>query len=151
MGRDVNASMRPRFMNRGRARERPARSATARFNEAPIHESGKRAVVVVRGQPGLRFNEAPIHESGKDSARESNPRGRPASMRPRFMNRGRTMPSLASPDTDLASMRPRFMNRGSVQSTHRRCGTLWASMRPRFMNRGRAPTGALPLVPCSLQ
>ena len=46
--------------------------ATYRFNEAPIHESGKcgRSSRV----PGMRycFNEAPIHESGKldgDSAR----------------------------------------------------------------------------------
>ena len=36
------ASMRPRFMNRGSPRDLgfPARSG-ARFNEAPIHESGK--------------------------------------------------------------------------------------------------------------
>ena len=36
------ASMRPRFMNRGspRCRRRPAGSRS-RFNEAPIHESGK--------------------------------------------------------------------------------------------------------------
>ena len=56
-------------MNRGSAvstnsnRSRPARN---RFNEAPIHESGKSAWTM-RGVPqGLpRFNEAPIHESGK--------------------------------------------------------------------------------------
>ena len=36
-----------------------------RFNEAPIHESGKWYVFTPRppGRPG--FNEAPIHESGK--------------------------------------------------------------------------------------
>ena len=40
--RRIVASMRPRFMNRGSQgtdiRDRPAAS---RFNEAPIHESGK--------------------------------------------------------------------------------------------------------------
>ena len=37
-----NASMRPRFMNRGSASGHPSRRKTAGcFNEAPIHESGK--------------------------------------------------------------------------------------------------------------
>ena len=41
-GKSPNASMRPRFMNRGShdGRPHPARPATG-FNEAPIHESGK--------------------------------------------------------------------------------------------------------------
>ena len=59
------ASMRPRFMNRG---------------SSPRNRTG---------EPKLGFNEAPIHESGK---RRRSVRGlrRPlASMRPRFMNRGR--------------------------------------------------------------
>ena len=60
-----------------------------------------------------RFNEAPIHESGKlgrDRARLDN---LAASMRPRFMNRG--SPGVVDSDVFvlLASMRPRFMNRGS--------------------------------------
>ena len=38
----VVASMRPRFMNRGSAgRDVTAESCDLRFNEAPIHESGK--------------------------------------------------------------------------------------------------------------
>ena len=54
-------------MNRGSLRWRAAAERRPRrFNEAPIHESGK-------WQPNLhsadayapRFNEAPIHESGK--------------------------------------------------------------------------------------
>ena len=53
-------------MNRGSS---PALSGPAtrrmRFNEAPIHESGKssRATSGASKSPG--FNEAPIHESGK--------------------------------------------------------------------------------------
>ena len=40
--KDDIASMRPRFMNRGSARRRRRRPRrTGRFNEAPIHESGK--------------------------------------------------------------------------------------------------------------
>ena len=60
------ASMRPRFMNRGSATEGQADSADClRFNEAPIHESGKSVRVFVPDSHCLRFNEAPIHESGK--------------------------------------------------------------------------------------
>ena len=58
--------MRPRFMNRGSA------SGTGRA-----------------GLVHARFNEAPIHESGKCHARPGRQRPpRAASMRPRFMNRG---------------------------------------------------------------
>ena len=35
------------------------------FNEAPIHESGKRSVIWTSCWTRRRFNEAPIHESGK--------------------------------------------------------------------------------------
>ena len=38
---DLNASMRPRFMNRGSTIERTQCRTSFRFNEAPIHESGK--------------------------------------------------------------------------------------------------------------
>ena len=38
---------------------------TPRFNEAPIHESGKSRSPGMPGGPSDRFNEAPIHESGK--------------------------------------------------------------------------------------
>ena len=41
-GGGVPASMRPRFMNRGSSKtRREAARAAKRFNEAPIHESGK--------------------------------------------------------------------------------------------------------------
>ena len=44
----LSASMRPRFMNRGRPPLASADTTAAlRFNEAPIHESGKAAVVSV--------------------------------------------------------------------------------------------------------
>ena len=43
-GRLAIASMRPRFMNRGSpARPAAAQGGHRRFNEAPIHESGKSA------------------------------------------------------------------------------------------------------------
>ena len=84
------ASMRPRFMNRGSAiRSRSIRSFSIRFNEAPIHESGKLACHPVRSPALLGFNEAPIHESGKRHAyRSLRCAWGAASMRPRFMNRG---------------------------------------------------------------
>ena len=42
--RPKDASMRPRFMNRGSARGTSLHARRpARFNEAPIHESGKSA------------------------------------------------------------------------------------------------------------
>ena len=46
----VEASMRPRFMNRGSG---PTRNCAGRrgegFNEAPIHESGKSEVLMMAG------------------------------------------------------------------------------------------------------
>ena len=62
------ASMRPRFMNRGSPRVRHCYAwHDTRFNEAPIHESGKcpSGSSPSRGWEG--FNEAPIHESGKSA------------------------------------------------------------------------------------
>ena len=53
-------------MNRGSA---PVCDASAsgrmRFNEAPIHESGKCSRPSPNPTMRIRFNEAPIHESGK--------------------------------------------------------------------------------------
>ena len=84
----------------------------------------------------------------------------PASMRPRFMNRGSeprcpgTVPGWGfneapihesgkygrrfgrKPAAAWASMRPRFMNRGSAQVVNWKFVAADASMRPRFMNRG---------------
>ena len=63
-----DASMRPRFMNRGSAGDGEAFTGIrVRFNEAPIHESGKFHPVRVFGRPQRGFNEAPIHESGKSA------------------------------------------------------------------------------------
>ena len=71
-----------------------------RFNEAPIHESGKSGCAARIVQPDTGFNEAPIHESGKcASPRTLFGEMRPASMRPRFMNRG------SIPCIDLAALR----------------------------------------------
>ena len=58
-------------MNRGSAGSLTNRRAgDTRFNEAPIHESGKYPSDLPRCGRDRRFNEAPIHESGKclDSA-----------------------------------------------------------------------------------
>ena len=53
-------------MNRGSSSCRGARAnCRPRFNEAPIHESGKCDIVDQQGRIRGRFNEAPIHESGK--------------------------------------------------------------------------------------
>ena len=68
-GRDEShprASMRPRFMNRGSERTVSLQTDNAtRFNEAPIHESGKSRISTSPCPSTWSFNEAPIHESGK--------------------------------------------------------------------------------------
>ena len=58
-------------MNRGSIDLRhEASEVPMRFNEAPIHESGKwRIDPTVRTRPESGFNEAPIHESGKCSSK----------------------------------------------------------------------------------
>ena len=137
------ASMRPRFMNRGSVavsvklgvggfrfneapihesgkcgRGRVSLSRPKCFNEAPIHESGKFSISKKCHPCVLRFNEAPIHESGKSARRpQSGGAGTPASMRPRFMNRGSwQLPNPVHNRGLQASMRPRFMNRGSART-----------------------------------
>ena len=53
-------------MNRGSSqRSAPSRRKRPRFNEAPIHESGKFMMAARFRGCRYRFNEAPIHESGK--------------------------------------------------------------------------------------
>ena len=60
------ASMRPRFMNRGSPPPPLALNPhPRRFNEAPIHESGKSEPRGWNAKRPSSFNEAPIHESGK--------------------------------------------------------------------------------------
>ena len=60
-------------MNRGSraSRQVSERMYGQRFNEAPIHESGKsrRAEREPLCNSDFRFNEAPIHESGKSTRR----------------------------------------------------------------------------------
>ena len=108
------ASMRPRFMNRGSSETQPSlASAKCRFNEAPIHESGKWCPDEQCAIRAYRFNEAPIHESGKSRPLAHGRSQLLASMRPRFMNRGSRKIHKFHQMADLASMRPRFMNRGS--------------------------------------
>ena len=102
-------------MNRGSEQvgDRPV-CIRHRFNEAPIHESGKYPESQPRKAALYGFNEAPIHESGKSQCSSVlDPCFPLASMRPRFMNRGSITPGLGSGLLGAASMRPRFMNRGS--------------------------------------
>ena len=138
----VCASMRPRFMNRGSDMQATTDlAALFGFNEAPIHESGKCHRLGKRSGHWQCFNEAPIHESGKlGRADTPAPSVRPASMRPRFMNRGSESRSSAALQYVKASMRPRFMNRGSRSHEGHQSVRQVASMRPRFMNRG-SPLG----------
>ena len=77
-------------MNRGSlGHDRSGVPAHPCFNEAPIHESGKYIVMAAQNVYYCRFNEAPIHESGKLVVGGTRVLGNvPASMRPRFMNRG---------------------------------------------------------------
>ena len=117
-------------MNRGSDASLPTRfRAAPRFNEAPIHESGKLDDGVAVAVVGL------------------------ASMRPRFMNRGSAHYDSPPHSRRAASMRPRFMNRGSVPLLHGpRPGQHPASMRPRFMNRGsRKDPKSCPLARAMLQ
>ena len=103
-------------MNRGSPGiEDRSRGPWYRFNEAPIHESGKSFPRRRPPSTASRFNEAPIHESGKcRRSRNRRREGTTASMRPRFMNRGSHLGEVDSGAALLASMRPRFMNRGSA-------------------------------------
>ena len=149
-------------MNRGSWKRSCIESdAGRRFNEAPIHESGKfqSKLRIVQGACAsmrprfmnrgscyrmrtaiaawLGFNEAPIHESGK--WRPILPSGRPTTC----FNEAPIHESGKCQRCDdwheehpKASMRPRFMNRGSFDCVAAGHGVLSASMRPRFMNRG---------------
>ena len=74
---------------------------------------GSQGEIIAGHGDGLRFNEAPIHESGKFRRIDEEDGRFDASMRPRFMNRGSHKHRFLLETGCLASMRPRFMNRGS--------------------------------------
>ena len=84
------ASMRPRFMNRGSdLRAKNAASNGAASMRPRFMNRGSAAMSSKRPPTVTRFNEAPIHESGKSSPPRHWMQWLPAaSMRPRFMNRG---------------------------------------------------------------
>ena len=84
------ASMRPRFMNRGRPEERPAQNAQDAASMRPRFMNRGRTSGMAVTPTQNRFNEAPIHESGKERGCVRADREGLASMRPRFMNRGRS-------------------------------------------------------------
>ena len=66
-----------------------------------------------------RFNEAPIHESGKFRSRVRVVRGLAASMRPRFMNRG----STSEPALGCAQRLGRFNEAPIHESGKCKCST----------------------------
>ena len=114
--REINAaSMRPRFMNRGSGGRNPPREEHMNgFNEAPIHESGKSPSRRPTRSPRRSFNEAPIHESGKSPSRRPTRSPRRSFNEAPIHESGKCLPETAATlEPGPASMRPRFMNRGS--------------------------------------
>ena len=119
-GRRLAASMRPRFMNRGShyTIHKPKLYGKASMRPRFMNRGSVIARFYERVGSATRFNEAPIHESGKCPPTDyvMTLHAHQASMRPRFMNRGS---SCRVRQLDMgaarfkASMRPRFMNRGS--------------------------------------
>ena len=86
-----------------------------RFNEAPIHESGKSASPHKPPWTLRRFNEAPIHESGKSRGRSPRHRRRTRFNEAPIHESGKSITSYTVQwKSGAASMRPRFMNRGSA-------------------------------------
>ena len=89
--------------------------AARRFNEAPIHESGK---FEPRNQGlgcQLGFNEAPIHESGKSSGYHPAMTPTPSFNEAPIHESGKCHFEPLETPLMIASMRPRFMNRGSFR------------------------------------
>ena len=133
-----HASMRPRFMNRGSTLAQAALVDLSLASMRPrFMNRGSLSRSSATPRRMLRFNEAPIHESGKCHRARPLPESHQlASMRPRFMNRGSAGALEGCDQVRPASMRPRFMNRGSHGCRSEGRGCPAASMRPRFMNRG---------------
>ena len=62
----IDASMRPRFMNRGSQAEVGDRAASSLASMRPrFMNRGSASIQSWSGETQRRFNEAPIHESGK--------------------------------------------------------------------------------------
>ena len=142
------ASMRPRFMNRGSAAASRTSAVSQLASMRPrFMNRGSDLSHSARGRSTPRFNEAPIHESGKLFWYAIVDFTFGASMRPRFMNRGSCAVLILSHPPKTASMRPRFMNRGSESRVEWCSRTRAASMRPRFMNRGSSPTSEMTRFP----
>ena len=139
--READASMRPRFMNRGSTVRSmspafiPVASMRPRFMNRGSYNPIGRWTYLTKASMRPRFmnrgsfdqgyyvdhscgsfNEAPIHESGKSGQNDRSATHCDASMRPRFMNRGSHLAKSVAVLEIAASMRPRFMNRGSGTS-----------------------------------
>ena len=111
----AQASMRPRFMNRGSDHGGGYRGSGVRASMRPrFMNRGSVSVRIEGASSPCRFNEAPIHESGKCVPGLESAALFGASMRPRFMNRGSCLNRAGKRLAPRASMRPRFMNRGSI-------------------------------------
>ena len=62
--------MRPRFMNRGSELRQAQAAATAAASMRPrFMNRGSAHAITIETPGGGRFNEAPIHESGKSAAK----------------------------------------------------------------------------------
>ena len=119
------ASMRPRFMNRGSVADRDAIDGAILASMRPrFMNRGSRRRMRRGSAAQTRFNEAPIHESGKcERSRDHRDRRRRASMRPRFMNRG------SSGLLDLVALRIGRFNEAPIHESGKY---------PRFPHRARA-------------
>ncbi len=116
-------------------------SAEFRFNEAAIRKSRKDFPVTLLQAPDLRASMRPrFVNRGKCTCNRFIRVRAIASMRPRFVNRGKVIADLTRRGGQgLASMRPRFVNRGKLRTGSGHVSDSAASMRPRFVNRGKYP------------
>ena len=138
----IEASMGPRFFNRGNRRSGkgplyfyPASMGPRFFNRG--NDAARKCVRANSSlQWGRGFSTAETvvrpYLSGRDET---------ASMGPRFFNRGNAAVARPTPRLHEASMGPRFFNRGNVGFLFCSEKCLDASMGPRFFNRGNV-TGA---------
>ena len=104
-------------MNRGSlGSPRPHPPTACRFNEAPIHESGKSGRGSRFDRRDCGFNEAPIHESGKWSQIRPSAKSLTCFNEAPIHESGKYIHMRAGKTMAwAASMRPRFMNRGSAE------------------------------------
>ena len=89
------------------------------------------------GSQQTSFNGASVFQPRKDANANTIDVTAPASMGPRFFNRGKVNLISQSGPVRFASMGPRFFNRGKTGRCLGTCRRILASMGPRFFNRGK--------------